>query len=89
MDETEIVVVGELPEDPGDVVFDEHGTPMLVWQQYPIGRRLELGWVLTYLEPDGNGVEGHYIGGQLEDVDDALEQAREHLRWAWSAGGRP
>jgi hypothetical protein len=53
--------------------------------QHPAHRGRE-GWVLWYPEPDGNGVEDYPIGGRLDDVDWALEQAREHLRWRWSEG---
>jgi hypothetical protein len=85
MDEPEIVVMDGPPEDPGDVVLDE---PTLTYQQHPAFRGRE-GWVLTYPEPDGNGVEDYRIGGDLASVNWALDQAREHLRWAWSAEGRP
>jgi hypothetical protein len=67
--------------DPGSVVFDDRGTPMLQWyDRYPIGRSHQPCWVLFYLEPDGSGTEDYPIGGKLEDVDWALEQARERLR---------
>ena len=69
----------------GDVVFDEESRPILQWMQHPAHRGRE-GWVLWYPEPDGNGVEDCPIGGRLDDVDWALEQAREHLRWRWSEG---
>jgi hypothetical protein len=74
-------------QDPGDVVFDEEDRPILQWMRHPAHRGRE-GWVLFYPEPDGNGVEDHPTSGRLDDVDWALEQAREHLRWRWSAAGR-
>jgi hypothetical protein len=67
--------------DPGNVAFDEHGTPLLQWyDSYPISRSHQPCWVLHYLDPDGNGVEDYPIGGTLDAVDWALEQARKHLR---------
>jgi hypothetical protein len=62
--------------DPGDVVFDEAGTPMLVYEHHPAFKGRE-GWVLFYLEADGSGVEDHPIGGDLAAVDWALEASRD------------
>jgi hypothetical protein len=42
--------------------------------------------VLSYLEPGGNGVETHPIGAGLDNVEWALELAREHLRMVATEG---
>jgi hypothetical protein len=67
--------------DPGDVVFDRHLTPMLVWhERYPVGRGWRTGWVLRF-DTDGQGNSDDYIVGlSLGDVDAAVTQAREYLR---------
>jgi hypothetical protein len=62
--------------DPDATPFDEAGTPILVWHDYYPDVRGQggPGWVLYY--PD----DAHWIGGGLNDVEWAAEQAREHLR---------
>jgi hypothetical protein len=37
------------------------------------------GWTLWFIEPNGNGVEEYFIGGDLVDVEWAVESARRHL----------
>jgi hypothetical protein len=76
--EPEIVI----PPDPGDIVFDELGTPMLTYTAHPVHGP---GWCLYYLD-DTNGVDDHFIGGHLTDMDWALEQGRDWLRGLGHAG---
>lgn len=67
--------------DPGDVTFYGDDRPILQWRDhYPVHGP---GWLLLYLEPDGNEVGDYYIGGRLADADWALEQARSHMALVW------
>lgn len=72
--------------DSGDVVFDERNTPILVWERHPITLRRGIawreGWVLYYVV--GSGVENHLIGGELDNLDGAVESAKNMLR-RWHA----
>ncbi|HET6752611.1 MAG TPA: hypothetical protein VFH23_01510 [Jiangellaceae bacterium] len=69
------------------------GRPMLTWQPDPdtyVGSTAGEGWVLWFLppgeEPDG-GIEHRFIGGDLLDVDAAVESARRFLAdYARTAG---
>ncbi|QRI76269.1 MULTISPECIES: hypothetical protein [Rhodococcus] len=45
--------------------------PILEW-------RGQMGWVLLYVEADGNNSD-YYLGGALDDVEWALREARAHL----------
>jgi hypothetical protein len=75
--EPEIVV---LP-DPGDIVFDERGTPILTYTDHHPEHGA--GWVLYYLDDPSSptaGVDEYFIGGDFADLDWATEQARAHLR---------
>jgi hypothetical protein len=56
--------------------FDEAGTPILCHEFRP---RLGWGWCLYYFADDTGGVDDYFIGGDLTDVDWALEQAEEWL----------
>lgn len=62
--------------EPHSVEFDDLGTPMLTHGRHPVHG---LGWTLSYLELDGNGVDDHFIPGDLLDVDQAVESARRWL----------
>lgn len=58
------------------------GTPTLIYQRYPVGRRLELGWVLTCEEgdePGDNPNEEFTIG---DPGDPPIEWARGVVRRA-------
>lgn len=57
-------------------VFLKEGRPQLHWGYHPLGK----GWTLSYVEPDGNGMEDHFIPGDLLDVDYAVTQAVSWLR---------
>ncbi len=73
--------------DPGDVRFDDKGTPFITFECYP---DYGDGWVLYYLDdPDSPtaGVESYYIGGELGEIDWALTNAREWL-WMHESGRR-
>jgi len=62
--------------DPGEVeVFDERGTPLLVYGHHQ--EQDGLSWKLWYPELDGNGVEDYLIGST--GYVGALTAAREHL----------
>ena len=71
MDKVQVVVA----PDPGDVMFDDDGTPMLAWSWHP---EFGEGWSL-YTMDSSDGVEDYFIGGRVEDVDWALGKAREWL----------
>jgi hypothetical protein len=61
-------------QDPGDVTFYGDDRPILEWEdRYPSMRGG--GWVLW--TPDD---ESYPVGGDLNDVEWALAQAREHLQ---------
>jgi hypothetical protein len=59
-------------DDPGDVMFDEQGTPIL---QY--GHHAVHGDGSTLWTADG---EQHFIPGGLDDVEWATSRARDELR---------
>lgn len=74
-DDVEIVVA----PDPGSITFGEDRTPILTFEEHHAN--LGPGWVLYYLD-ETDGVEDHFIGGELADIDRAAEQARRWLRSA-------
>ncbi|UZF43186.1 hypothetical protein [Rhodococcus rhodochrous] len=45
--------------------------PILEW-------RGQMGWVLQYVEADGNNGD-YYLGGSLDDLDRVLAESRKHL----------
>lgn len=65
-------------EAPGFV--DEGGRPMLVWERDP---KYGQGWTLYYLEdPESktSTVDREFVGGDVRDVEWAIEQARRQLQ---------
>jgi hypothetical protein len=56
--------------------FDDDGMPMLTYWRHPCHG---WGWTLWYLEPAGNGVDDHFIPGDLTSVDEAVAAARHWL----------
>jgi hypothetical protein len=56
--------------------FNDLGSPMLTHGRHPQHGH---GWTLWFIEPNGNGVEEYFIGGDLVDVEWAVESARRHL----------
>lgn len=63
--------------DHGAVTFNDVSSPILSHWHHP---EHGTGWTLWYVEPGGNGVEDHFIPGDLLDVDDAVESARRWLQ---------
>ncbi len=58
-------------------VFDDRQTPMLTFvQNYP---NHGPGWLLSYMERDGSGVDDHFIPGDITTLDEAVESARRWL----------
>ncbi len=74
--EIQVVV---LDEDPGDVQFDERGTPLLQFERHPEHGE---GWVLYFLDQSG-GTDDHFIPGRVEDVETVLAEARAWLMETW------
>lgn len=54
------------------------GRPLLQWGRHPVHGN---GWTLSYLEDDNHtaGTDEHFIPGDLTDVDQAVNSAREWL----------
>jgi hypothetical protein len=61
--------------DPADVMFDDAGTPILTFERHVEHGE---GWVLYTLD-ENDGVDGHFIGGGLADLDWAEGRARTWL----------
>ena len=59
------------------MTFDAQETPMLKYGWHPEHRMH--GWWLWYVV--GNGVEHHFTPGDLADVDEVVEWAREARPW--------
>lgn len=73
----EIPIKVVLPgEDPGNITFDEGGTPLLEYVE--ISEHGMPGWRLSYVDAT-DGVEEHFIAGQLDDLGWVSTQARQHL----------
>jgi hypothetical protein len=58
--------------DPGDVVFDEQGTPILEYGHHAVHG---MGWTLWTVDD-----EEYFIPGRLDDVEAVTREAREWLR---------
>jgi hypothetical protein len=68
------------PFDPAEHPDYVDGTPTLIYQRYPVGRRLELGWVLSYEEGDeiGDNPNEEFTVG--DPGDPPIEWARGVVR---------
>ncbi|WP_327319279.1 hypothetical protein [Streptomyces sp. NBC_01235] len=84
----EIPIKVVLPgEDPANVTFDEAGTPLLEFVES--NEHGMPGWRLSYVDAT-DGVEDHFIPGQLDDLGWVSTQARGHLQaigWPLRSGG--
>ncbi len=58
------------------------GTPLLVYQRYPVDRRLQLGWVLTYGEGEEPGYNPNEEFTPGDAGDPPIEWARGVVRSA-------
>jgi hypothetical protein len=87
MQRIEIVVTAGAEDllltDPGEIVFDEAGTPILEYGRHP---EYGLGWMLCYLTLN-DGADLHFIPGGMDDPEAALSQAREWLALEASSEG--